>query len=136
MTNLGEEYYTGVLYLGYINGPTEGLVIACSLMLASGIYGMLQNQIFSICLGPQIYFQPLTEVFPENLSTLFPSSFRLVDLVSYSMLSIMLFLHIPLSYKRNVLLFKCFSILAVYRVCRKTGKSFGSGMKIIICINS
>ena len=34
-----EEYYTGVLYLGYINGPTEGLVMACILMMLSGIYG-------------------------------------------------------------------------------------------------
>jgi ethanolaminephosphotransferase len=34
-----EEYHTGVLYLGYINGPTEGLIIACLLQLSSAIAG-------------------------------------------------------------------------------------------------
>lgn len=34
-----EEYHTGVLYLGYINGPTEGLLCAIGLMILSGIYG-------------------------------------------------------------------------------------------------
>lgn len=34
-----EEYYTGTMYLGVINGPTEGLVIACMIMLTSGIWG-------------------------------------------------------------------------------------------------
>lgn len=36
-----EEYHTGVLYLGYINGPTEGLLCAIGLMILSGIYGMI-----------------------------------------------------------------------------------------------
>src|SRR5690349_13497030 len=34
-----EEYHTGVLYLGYINGPTEGIILACMAMLISGIKG-------------------------------------------------------------------------------------------------
>ncbi|KAI5798969.1 CDP-alcohol phosphatidyltransferase-domain-containing protein [Geopyxis carbonaria] len=34
-----ETYHTHVLYLGYFNGPTEGLIIACSLMIASGYFG-------------------------------------------------------------------------------------------------
>lgn len=34
-----EEYHTGVLYLGYVNGPTEGLLVACTTLLISGIYG-------------------------------------------------------------------------------------------------
>ncbi|KAI1392741.1 CDP-alcohol phosphatidyltransferase [Hypoxylon trugodes] len=34
-----ETYHTHTLYLGYVNGPTEGLLIACSLMALSGIYG-------------------------------------------------------------------------------------------------
>ena len=52
-----ETYHTHTLYLGVINGPTEGLLIACSLMAASGIW------------GPQIYSQPLADAlgdrFPE-----------------------------------------------------------------------
>ncbi|KAL8243617.1 hypothetical protein R6Q59_009875 [Mikania micrantha] len=34
-----ETFHTHTLYLGYFNGPTEGLILACSVMLASGIYG-------------------------------------------------------------------------------------------------
>lgn len=34
-----ETYHTHTLYLGYINGPTEGLLIACAIMAISGIYG-------------------------------------------------------------------------------------------------
>lgn len=35
-----ETYHTGVLYLGYINGPTEGLIVACLLQLLSAIAGI------------------------------------------------------------------------------------------------
>ncbi|KAI9680940.1 MAG: hypothetical protein M1829_001020 [Trizodia sp. TS-e1964] len=34
-----ETYHTHTLYLGYFNGPTEGLILACSIMLLSGYYG-------------------------------------------------------------------------------------------------
>jgi ethanolaminephosphotransferase len=34
-----EEYHTGVLYLGYINGPTEGLIIAVAMSLVSAYAG-------------------------------------------------------------------------------------------------
>ncbi|KAI0548867.1 CDP-alcohol phosphatidyltransferase [Xylaria curta] len=34
-----ETYHTHTLYLGYFNGPTEGILIACSVMAISGIYG-------------------------------------------------------------------------------------------------
>ncbi|EJD53207.1 Choline/ethanolaminephosphotransferase [Auricularia subglabra TFB-10046 SS5] len=34
-----EEYHTHTLYLGYINGPTEGLLIAVGVHLVSGLYG-------------------------------------------------------------------------------------------------
>jgi ethanolaminephosphotransferase len=34
-----ETYHTHTLYLGYFNGPTEGLILACLLMLLSGVYG-------------------------------------------------------------------------------------------------
>ncbi|KAK8075244.1 CDP-alcohol phosphatidyltransferase [Apiospora hydei] len=34
-----ETYHTHTLYLGVINGPTEGLLIACAVMALSGIYG-------------------------------------------------------------------------------------------------
>ncbi|KAI9023573.1 hypothetical protein CLU79DRAFT_749167 [Phycomyces nitens] len=34
-----EEYYTGVLYLGYVNGPTEGIIVSCLAFVVSGFYG-------------------------------------------------------------------------------------------------
>ncbi|KAF3218798.1 hypothetical protein TWF106_007322 [Orbilia oligospora] len=34
-----ETYHTHTLYLGYFNGPTEGLIIACLCMALSGVYG-------------------------------------------------------------------------------------------------
>ncbi|THC87594.1 hypothetical protein EYZ11_012962 [Aspergillus tanneri] len=45
-----ETYHTHTLYLGYFNGPTEGLLIAIALMIASGYY------------GPQIWSQPITDL--------------------------------------------------------------------------
>ncbi|EYE96009.1 sn-1,2-diacylglycerol cholinephosphotransferase [Aspergillus ruber CBS 135680] len=47
-----ETYHTHTLYLGYFNGPTEGLLIAIMIMLASGIY------------GPQIWSHPITDLLP------------------------------------------------------------------------
>lgn len=34
-----ETYHTHTLYLGYFNGPTEGILIACAVMAISGICG-------------------------------------------------------------------------------------------------
>ena len=44
-----ETYHTHTLYLGYFNGPTEGLLIASLLMVASGYF------------GPQIWEQKLVD---------------------------------------------------------------------------
>lgn len=49
-----ETYHSHVLYLGYFNGPTEGLIIACSLMIASGYY------------GPEVWTHKLSEVFGHH----------------------------------------------------------------------
>jgi ethanolaminephosphotransferase len=34
-----EEYHTGILYLGYINGPTEGLLSVITTILVSAVFG-------------------------------------------------------------------------------------------------
>lgn len=34
-----ETYHTHTLYLGYLNGPTEGILVATGFMLTSGIFG-------------------------------------------------------------------------------------------------
>jgi ethanolaminephosphotransferase len=46
-----ETYHTHTLYLGYINGPTEGLAIGSLMMAAAGYY------------GPQLYSLPLANCF-------------------------------------------------------------------------
>src|SRR5271167_1806161 len=48
-----ETYHTHTLYLGVFNGPTEGLIIACTLMCISGYY------------GPQIWEVPLSTILPD-----------------------------------------------------------------------
>ncbi|KAF9875720.1 CDP-alcohol phosphatidyltransferase [Colletotrichum karsti] len=49
-----ETYHTHTLYLGRINGPTEGILIACSVMVVSGIY------------GPGIWTQPIINLLGEG----------------------------------------------------------------------
>lgn len=49
-----ETYHTHTLYLGYFNGPTEGLIIACSIMILSGYYG---PEIWSTPLHKYVGFQ-------------------------------------------------------------------------------
>lgn len=44
-----ETYHTHALYLGYFNGPTEGLLIACTIMILSGWF------------GPEIWTRPVSE---------------------------------------------------------------------------
>ncbi|KAI9367467.1 CDP-alcohol phosphatidyltransferase-domain-containing protein [Aspergillus egyptiacus] len=54
-----ETYHTHTLYLGYFNGPTEGLLIAIATMIVSGWY------------GPQIWDRPIVEFlnFPSIFGT-------------------------------------------------------------------
>lgn len=47
-----ETFHTHTLFLGYFNGPTEGLIIAIAIMVASGIY------------GPGIWARPITDLLP------------------------------------------------------------------------
>lgn len=54
-----ETYHTHVLYLGYLNGPTEGIIIAVFMMVISGIYGI------------QVWNNPISTVFPAPFQFLF-----------------------------------------------------------------
>lgn len=53
-----ETYHTHTLYLGVINGPTEGILIACGIMVLSGIY------------GPGIWTTPLNHLLGEHLPSI------------------------------------------------------------------
>ncbi|KAJ5059394.1 ethanolaminephosphotransferase 1 [Bipolaris maydis] len=48
-----ETYHTHTLYLGYFNGPTEGLILACTFICLSGYF------------GPEIWSTPLANYFPS-----------------------------------------------------------------------
>lgn len=50
-----ETYHTHTLYLGYINGPTEGLLIACAIMITSGIF------------GTEVWNLPIASIFGGNV---------------------------------------------------------------------
>lgn len=54
-----ETYHTDTLYLGYVNGPTEGLLIAIGIMIISGV-----------C-GPQVWSRPVTDYldYPQIFGT-------------------------------------------------------------------
>ncbi|KAI4255303.1 MAG: hypothetical protein LQ352_002635 [Teloschistes flavicans] len=75
-----ETYHTHTLYLGYFNGPTEGLIIACSMMILSGYN------------GPQIWTQPITDWIdrPEIFG-----SASVVDLWFPVIFGTFLFIHLP-----------------------------------------
>ncbi|KAE9981533.1 hypothetical protein EG328_011570 [Venturia inaequalis] len=62
-----ETYHTHTLYLGYFNGPTEGLIIATAMMIVSGIY------------GPDVWKQPIISVLP-SLSHLIEPNTTIRDL--------------------------------------------------------
>lgn len=50
-----ETYHTHVLYLGHINGPTEGIIIACTVMIVAG------------ACGPEIWEKKLTETLGDHV---------------------------------------------------------------------
>ncbi|KAL6246565.1 hypothetical protein RBB50_006803 [Rhinocladiella similis] len=65
-----ETYHTHTLYLGAFNGPTEGLILACAVMILSGY------------LGPQIWSHRIAECvsLPESLPIDIPSELTFRDL--------------------------------------------------------
>lgn len=75
-----ETYHTHTLYLGYFNGPTEGLLIACLVMIISGIY------------GPAVWHMPMAEVigFSEHLGTT-----SVIDIWSPILLTSLFIAHLP-----------------------------------------
>ncbi|KAG7005845.1 hypothetical protein G7Y79_00017g042270 [Physcia stellaris] len=75
-----ETYHTHTLYLGYFNGPTEGLILACTCMSLSGYY------------GPQIWTQPITDFIdqPEIFG-----SYSVIDLWIPMLLITFFVAHLP-----------------------------------------
>ena len=79
-----ETYHTHTLYLGYFNGPTEGLIIACMLHIFSGIY------------GPGIWSLPISSLpIPPALLALLPQDFSTRDLWVPGLTATFLIAHLP-----------------------------------------
>ncbi|CAO3597239.1 unnamed protein product [Absidia cylindrospora] len=97
-----EEYHTGVLYLGYVNAPTEGVILTCTLFIISGIY------------GPSVYHRPVSYYLPQLVNYL-PSSIVSLS-VAHALLNwiglMALFTHLPVC------------LYAMYKACRKNNKPF------------
>lgn len=51
-----ETYHTHTLYLGYFNGPTEGLMIVSLIMLVSGLYG---SEVWQLPLSDAVGMRPI-----------------------------------------------------------------------------
>lgn len=95
-----EEYHTGVLYLGYINGPTEGLIVAVIVMVLSGVY------------GSWIWHETLHDLFGSWAIGFIPSHYTLFDILVISMSMLLWLIHAP----------SCF--YHVYKSSRDQNKSF------------
>jgi len=95
-----EEYHTGILYLGYCNGPTEGLLLGCILQLTSAIA------------GPEWWTQDLRDVFGKSVPSLIPEEWTASDIFIFAMAVSVFTLHVPAS------------IYNVYEVCKRRGTSF------------
>ncbi|KAK3720851.1 hypothetical protein LTR37_003514 [Vermiconidia calcicola] len=75
-----ETYHTHTLYLGYFNGPTEGLILAATITIISGTY------------GPQVWRQPIADLvgFGDTLGSL-----SMIDLWILILLAGFFVVHLP-----------------------------------------
>lgn len=77
-----EEYHTGILYLGFFNGPVEGVLMAVSVLVISTFW------------GPGWWSQPLSSL---NIPFTSPSpSTKILDLMMLFVLLAFLICHLPL----------------------------------------
>ncbi|BGP13482.1 hypothetical protein JCM10213_001755 [Rhodosporidiobolus nylandii] len=81
-----EEYHTGTLYLGYINGPVEGILLGVLVLVLSAIN------------GPGWWANPISETVMRSIPpfALFPGSWQVLDSVMLLLLGAFLTLHLPL----------------------------------------
>lgn len=78
-----EEFHTGVLYLGPINGPVEGILIAISMILVS-----------AIC-GPDVWQQTVGQAMPSAISAVLPKHWQCEDLFVAFVLFALVCGHMP-----------------------------------------
>lgn len=95
-----EEYHTGVLYLGYINGPTEGLLLAISMMIISGFA------------GPAIWQRTFSDQLPSLFSNTIVEDIVIIDASIFCLGTIFFILYVP----------TC--LFAVRSICQARSSSF------------
>ncbi|GAA5910853.1 hypothetical protein JCM6882_003444 [Rhodosporidiobolus microsporus] len=81
-----EEYHTGTLYLGYINGPVEGILLGVLVLLISTIN------------GPSWWANSLSDTVMSRIPpfAFFPGHWQVLDAVMWSLLGAFLVAHLPL----------------------------------------
>ncbi|KAI9288475.1 CDP-alcohol phosphatidyltransferase-domain-containing protein [Umbelopsis sp. AD052] len=100
-----EEYHTGVLYLGYVNAPTEGVILSCVVMLVTGFY------------GPSIWHMPLEQsIVKQWVPSFVPSDMRVADMIVWQIVLLFVFTHVPVCY------------YAMYKACKAKNKPFLSAV--------
>ncbi|OUM60314.1 hypothetical protein PIROE2DRAFT_32525, partial [Piromyces sp. E2] len=62
-----ENFYTGRLYLGYVNGPTEGLILGTIIMFLSGIF------------GPEMWWKPISYYLGSWVEVIVTEKCKLID---------------------------------------------------------
>ncbi|KAI8987026.1 CDP-alcohol phosphatidyltransferase-domain-containing protein [Pilobolus umbonatus] len=91
-----EEYYTGTLYLGYVNGPTEGILLTCLVFIWSGIFGASSWQV------------PLEQIsYLSWITKIIPADTTFADLFIYALILMFLVAHAPVC------------ILSIYDACKR-----------------
>jgi ethanolaminephosphotransferase len=95
-----ENFHTGTLYLGVINGPTEGIVLGCTLILISGIY------------GTEIWRSSVPQVFGDKIASFFPSDWLLLDVLVLFMTIALFTTQLPIAFR------------SVYKACKRKKRNF------------
>lgn len=95
-----EEYHTGVLYLGYVNAPTEGVILSCIIFILSGIY------------GPGIWMMSMKEALQVSWLPKVMENMPVAHAVIWWIGSLFLFTHAPV----------CF--YAMYKACQQKNQPF------------
>lgn len=77
-----ETFHTDVLYLGYLNGPTEGIVLAAAVMASSGVW------------GPQIWQENVVDLFPGTAKYV-PATFSMSEAWAWFVFATIVVIHAP-----------------------------------------
>ncbi|GAA6022593.1 hypothetical protein JCM10207_003917 [Rhodosporidiobolus poonsookiae] len=81
-----EEYHTGTLFLGFINGPVEGILLAVAILIVSAVK------------GPGYWANAISDTALKSIPpfALFPGSWQVLDAVMFMLTGAFLTSHLPL----------------------------------------